>query len=444
MSHSKKIISLTMVGLLLLSQLSFAGVSIQKGSVPLSSGKKIEAVKSGNHLIVPMKDVFVSLGASVVYEAKTKKITIQKSGKRFEFWVGKSIFMAQGKQLNMIEPIKVIKNSAYMPAQAVEQVMGVTISYKNDVLQVGEASVTNLRVGTIAGPTGIAMAKLIDDSYIGENAKVTYDMEANAQLLPAKLLKKELDIAFVPTNMASIIYNKSKGDVVLLSSNIWGLLSVVTTDPAIKSWEDLKGKQVDLFGQGATPEIALKSLIEDHKMDPKKDVSYKMAYDTPGTLVAAMASGNTKDGIAVLAEPFTSMLLAKNKNANILFDVQTEWKKSFGVGFPMSSLVVRKAFLTEHPELVSAFLREFADNLAYANANPQMIGKLVEKMPELPFEASVVAASIPRSDYKYQSAEDAKPALTKYLKVLYDFDPQSVGGKLPEDDFYVREVLINY
>lgn len=437
----KKMSALLLVGVMLTTQMSFAGIEVVKNNKALVSGEKIEAVVKGNTLMVPLKKVFTALGAKISYETKSKAIIVKMNGKTFQFWVGKDTFTADGKVLNLDANVQLVGSDAYVPAHSVEQVAGVDLSRKNNQLSITAEPAVALKVGTITGPTGIAMAKLINDNYLGENVKVSFDMDANSQLLPAKLLKKELDIAFVPTNMASIVYNKSGGDVVLLSANIWGLLSVVTTDPNIKTWSDLKGKQVDIFGQGATPEIAFKALLEDQKMDPKKDVTYKMSYDTPGTLVAAMASGNTKNGVAVLAEPFTSMLLAKNKNARVLFDVQTEWKKSFGVGFPMSSLVVRKEFLEKHPEVVATFLREFSNNLAYANANPAEIGKLVAKMPILPFEASVVASSIPRSDYKYQSAVDAKAAIEKYLKVLYDFDPASVGGKMPTSDFYSKVTL---
>ncbi len=442
MKAVRKTLALSLTGIMLVSQLSFAGVAIQKDNKPLGT-TAVEAVKKDDHLMVPLKEVFTSLGATVSYDVKTRKITVKKGSKTFEFLAGKNTFKTGGKTLSMASATDIIKNRAYVPAHVVGQVMGTEVSYQNGKLQLGKAEATAVKVGTINGPTGIAMAKMIDDSYLGENAKVSYDMEANAQLLPAKLLKKELDIALVPTNMAAILYNKSKGDVVLLSSDIWGLLSVVTTDPKIKTWNDLKGKQIDIFGQGATPEIAFKALVEDNKMDPKKDMTYKMAYDTPATLVAAMASDNTKDGVAVLAEPFTSMLLAKNKNARVLFDVQTEWKKGFSLGFPMSSIVVRKEFLNEHPELVQAFLREFAYNLNYANANPSEVGKLVEKMPELTFTAQIVTASIPRSDFRYESADSAKAAVAKYLKVLYDYDPQTIGGKLPTDDFYAK-VPMNY
>lgn len=426
---------------MLLSQLSFAGIAIQKDNQPLVSGKTVEAIKKSEHLMVPLKEVFTSLGATVSYDSKTKKTTVKKNGKSFEFLVGKDSYKAGQKTLRMELPVQVFNNKTYVPAHVISQVTGNDVAYINGKLQIGKAETTNVRVGTISGPTGIAMARMIDTNYLGENAKVSYDMESNAQLLPAKLIKKELDIAFVPTNMAATIYNKSKGEVVLLSTDIWGLLSVVTTDPKIKTWNDLKGKQVDLFGIGATPEIAFKALVEDHKMNPKKDLTYKMSYDTAGTLVAALAGGKTKDGVAVMAEPFTSMALAKNKNARILFDVQTEWKKSFGLGFPMSSIVVRKEFLEQHPELVQSFTREFSYNLSYATSNPGEIGKLVETMKSLPFDAKIVAASIPRSDYKYQSAEEAKSAVAKYLKVLYDYDPQTIGGKLPEDNFYAKVPL---
>lgn len=428
--------SALVLGSTAVSPSSFAGIEVVKNNKALGSGAKIEAIEQGKTVYVPLKRIFTALGAKISYNSQSKVIDVTMNGKKFSFKEGQKAFTANGKSLVLVAPVILIKGESYLPAHAVEQVAGVKLIRKNNQLSVTAIPQTPLKVGTITGPTGIAMAKLIDDSYIGENVKLSFDMESNATLMPAKLLKKELDIAFVPTNMASIIYNKSQGQVVLLSTNIWGLLSVVSTDPKIKSWDDLKGKQIDIFGQGATPEIAFKALAEANGLDPKKDLTYKMSYDTPATLVAAMASGNTKSGVAVLAEPFTSLLLQKNKNAKILFDVQTQWKKSYGLGFPMSSLVVRKEFLEAHPEVVDNFIREFANNLTYANNNPEAIGKLVEKMPELPFAASVVADSIPRSDYQYQSATSAKPAVAKYLKALYDFDPQTVGGKLPADDFY--------
>lgn len=437
---SKRVLISALTAGLLLSSISvsgsYAGIEVVKNNKAISSGAKIEAIEKNATVYVPLKRLFTALGAKISYNAQSKLIEVTMNGKKFSFKEGQKAFTANGKSLVLAAPVILIKGESYLPAHAVEQVAGVKLVRKNNQLSVTAIPQTPLRVGTITGPTGIAMAKLIDDSYLGENVKLSFDMESNATLMPAKLLKKELDIAFVPTNMASIVYNKSQGQVVLLSTNIWGLLSVVSTDPKIKGWDDLKGKQIDIFGQGATPEIAFKALAEANGLDIKKDLSYKMAYDTPATLVAAMASGNTKNGVAVLAEPFTSLLLQKNKNAKILFDVQTEWKKSYGLGFPMSSLVVRKEFLEEHPEVVANFVREFSNNLSYANSNPAAIGKLVEKMPELPFAATVVADSIPRSDYQYQSAASAKAAVAKYLKALYEYDPQTVGGKLPADDFY--------
>lgn len=434
----KRLLIFTLIlSLLFGTQGAFASANIYKGTQAIVSGKTVSTMKSGNVLMVPAKDVFTGLGLKVTYDTKTNKMTVK--GKRtFEFTSGKKVFKAGSASLNMDASATVVKNVFYVPAHVVGQVTGYEGKLSGNKLTFTASKQTALNVGTISGPTGIAMAKMMNESYLGEQVKVNYGIESNAQLLPAKLLKKELDIAFVPTNMASIVYNKSKGEVVLLSTNIWGLLSVVTTDPKVKTWDDLKGKQIDIFGQGATPEIAFKALAESHDLNPKKDMTYKMAYDTPGTLVAALASGKTKDGIGVLAEPFTSMLLAKNKNARIISDFQSEWKRSYQSDFPMSSIVVRKDYLNAHPEIVSAFVREFSNSLAYANKNPKEIGKFVKMLPELPFESSIVAASIPRSDFRYVSAPNAKTAVNKYLQILYLFDKATVGGKLPSNDFYTK------
>lgn len=440
----KRVLIFTLIlSLLLGTQGTFASVNIYKGTSPLISGKTVSTIKTGNVLMVPAKEVFTNLGLKVTYDATGKKMTVKGSKRTFEFWSGKNYFKAGTVNLNMDGAASIVKNVFYVPAHVVGQVSGYEAKLSGGKLTLTAAKQTTLNVGTISGPTGIAMAKMINQGYLGEQAKVNYEIESNAQLLPAKLLKKELDIAFVPTNMASIVYNKSKGEVVLLSTNIWGLLSVVTTDPKVKSWSDLKGKQIDIFGQGATPEIAFKALSESHNLNPKKDMTYKMAYDTPATLVAALASGNTKNGIGVLAEPFTSMLLAKNKNARIIADFQSDWKRSYESDFPMSSIVVRKDFLNEHPEIVSAFVREFSKSLVYANKYPKEIGKFVKLLPELPFESSIVAASIPRSDFRYVSAINAKKSVSKYLQILYLFDKATIGGQMPGNDFYTK-VPITY
>ena len=60
----------------------------------------------------------------------------------------------------------------------------------------------------------------------------------------------------MPLNLASVLYNNTKGGVQLMAVNTLGVLYIVDNDGSIQSLEDLKGRTVYATGKGATPEQA--------------------------------------------------------------------------------------------------------------------------------------------------------------------------------------------
>lgn len=428
----------------LLLQVTFADVTLTLNGKQLPSVAGIKPERIGNTMMLPIRDVAKALGVSLGYDGKTNALVVIKGKMEARLAFGNKTFTVNGKRLNLDNPVVLKNGRALVPAHAIEQIFGITMSLEGKVLKMDSDKQAPFRVATLNGPTGVAMAQLIDNSYLGENAKMSYEILANPQLLPAKLIKGEVDIAFMPTNMASIVYNQSKGEVVMVAINTWGLLSVVSTDPNVKTWADLKGKQIDIFGQGSTPEVAFKALLEANGLDPKNDVSYKFSYDSAATLATAIGAGQLKDGIAVVPEPFTTMALAKNPKARVLFSMKDAWQKAFGgQGLPMTAVVVRKAFLKDNQPLVRSFLRELKVDIAAMNENPQSVGALIERLPALNFSKETVAEAIPRSAYKFEVASASKAAVEKYLKVLLAFEPKTIGGKLPGEDFYV-DVFTDY
>lgn len=436
----KKLLALFLV-LIFLAQSAFS-LSYQGQKIPMKNQLKPEYI--GANLMLPLRDTLEGMGATVSYDGSDKSIGIEKNGIKAKVYVGENKLVIGEHTLPMVEKIILKDGRTLISAEAVAQIMGVTLSKEGEEIQIKDVEKTPLNVAVINGPTGIAMAQMMQQNYLGENVKVQYEVVKNPQVLPAKLLKKEADIAFVPTNMAAILYNKSEGEIVTLCADIWGLLSIVTTDEKIQSWADLKGKQIDIFGQGATPEIAVKALLQKNGLDPEKDVSYKFSYDTPATLAAAVAGDQLKDKVAAIAEPFATIAAMKNEKVRVLYSVKDEWEKAFeGLGFPMGVVVVRKEFLQNHPEIIRAFERTLGVSVAYANNHPAEIGDIVETLQELPFKKPVVAKSIPRSGFKHQNAIEAKRALEQYLKTLFEFNPKTIGGKMPADDFY-GEIKLPY
>lgn len=87
---------------------------------------------------------------------------------------------------------------------------------------------TTIRVGGLKGPTAMGMVKLMEDDAAGTTANdYEFTLAGSADEINPLLIKGELDIAAVPTNVASVLYNKTEGQVEILALNTLGVLYVV-------------------------------------------------------------------------------------------------------------------------------------------------------------------------------------------------------------------------
>ena len=129
---------------------------------------------------------------------------------------------------------------------------------------VAEASVP--RVAALKGPTAMGMVKMMSD------APDAYDFTISAAIdeITPKLVKGEVDIAAVPANMASVLYNNTEGAVKVLAINTLGVLYIVENgDSGVSSIADLKGRTLYASGKGASPEYALNYLLAQNGLDPR-------------------------------------------------------------------------------------------------------------------------------------------------------------------------------
>jgi hypothetical protein len=97
--------------------------------------------------------------------------------------------------------------------------------------------------------------------------------------------------------------------------------------------------------------------------------------------------------------------------------------------------VVDGAFAANNPVFMTALLAAYQQSLEWVRANPAEAGTLAEKH-ELGLRAPFVAASIPRSNFVYVSAMEARPSIEALFRVFLEYAPSSIGGKLPGANFY--------
>ncbi len=295
-----------------------------------------------------------------------------------------------------------------------------------------------LNVAALKGPTGMGMVKLMEGN---EEKQGDIDYEFMVTGAPDELIGKvingEVDIAALPTNMASVIYKKTNGQIQLAAVNTMGVLYILEKGNEIKSIADLKGKKIYSSGKGATPDYVLRYILKENGIDPEKDVEidFTMQHADLATMVAA---GDAE--IALLPQPFVTTTVMKNKDVRIALDMTEEWNRVAGDGskLAMGCIVVQKEFAENNKEALNKFLQEYEASVEWVNANHAEAGVLVEKYGILP-KAKLAEMAIPKSSIVFVDAEESKDMLNGFYKILFDFNPKSVGGELPGEEFYYIE-----
>ncbi len=314
-----------------------------------------------------------------------------------------------------------------------------TLQENNDVTviptkEAESQSKKDITIAALKGPTAMGMVKVMKDAANGETANnYNFVIAGTADEITAKLVSGEIPIAAVPCNLASVLYNKTKGGIKVAGINTLGVLYIIESGDTIKSVNDLKGKTIYSTGKGTTPEYTLNYLLSSAGIDPEKDV--KVEYKSEATEVAAILS-EKENAVAMLPLPFVTTVMMQNENVHIALDVTKEWEalSADESSVVTGVIVVNSKFLEENKEAFNEFLDEYLNSVNYVNNNIEEAAQLVEEFGIV--KAAVAKKAMPYCNITFVEGDVMKEKIAGYLKVLYDQAPNSVGGALPEDDFY--------
>ncbi len=287
-----------------------------------------------------------------------------------------------------------------------------------------------IKIAALKGPTGMGLVKLMEDH--SDLYEVTlYD---SPDQIVSKIVTGEIDGAAVPSNLAPILYTKTEKKIKLTNVTTMGVLYIVENGDSVKSIADLKGKTVYASGKGGTPEYALNYILKQNGLTPDVDVKIEWKADH-ATVSAAIASGEAT--VALLPEPFVTTTKAKVAGLTVPIDMTAEWSKASNGSSEliMGAFVMTTNIIDTRKADVDAFLEKYKESVEYVNKNPKEASALVAKQGILP-SAAVAEAAIPRSYIVFTSAQDAKKSLEGFFTVLKDSDPASIGGNLPDENFY--------
>ena len=296
-------------------------------------------------------------------------------------------------------------------------------------------------VMAMKGPTAMGMVQMMDDADSGRIKDQSYQFSivASPDEVTPRLVQGDADIAAVPANLASVLYNNTEGGVEVLAINTLGVLYIVEKGDSVHTAEDLRGKTIYASGKGATPEYALNYILSGNGIDSSKDVKIEWKSEHAECLAALQAD---PEGIAMLPQPFVTTAQNKDPELHVALDLTKEWDKLQADSENPSALVTgvvvaRTAFIQEEPEAVQAFLERYEASVEYVNTNIDEAAALVGKYDIVP--EAVAKKAIPACNIVCIEGEEMKEKLSGYLSALMDQNPKAVGGALPGEDFYYGE-----
>ena len=304
-----------------------------------------------------------------------------------------------------------------------------------------ESEPVDVNVTALKGPTAMGMVQMMDDADNGKIDSENYQFTIAASIdeVTPSISQGETDIAAVPANVSSVLYNKLEGGVQVLAINTLGVLYIVENGDTVQSVADLRGKTIYAGGKGATPEYALNYILQENGIDPASDVTIEWKSEH-SECVAALAQDPS--GIAMLPQPFVTTAQAQNPDLRVALDLTEEWDKIQENAENPSALltgvvIVRTEFAKEHPEAVSDFMERYKSSVEFVNENVDEAAQLVGNYDIVP--AEVAKKAIPACNIVCITGDEMQEKLSGYLAVLNEQNPEAIGGQLPDDDFYYTQ-----
>lgn len=283
-----------------------------------------------------------------------------------------------------------------------------------------------VKIGALTGPTAMGMAELLKNTEDYE-----FTLSADPAAFAGALAKGEIDLAAVPANLASVIYNNTNGAVEVLAINTLGVLYIVERGDTVQSFADLAGKTLYATGAGAAPEYALRYLLGENGVNPD-DLTIQWCADTTEALSYI---SNDENAVAMLPQPFVTAAQLQVADLRVAIDLNAEWEKlDNGSAMVTGVLVARRDFAENNPEKLAKLMDAYAQSVDFVQNNLQETADIIGQFEIV--KTPIALKALPYCNITFITGEEMKTAMEGYLQVLYDMNPAAVGGKLPESDFY--------
>lgn len=302
-----------------------------------------------------------------------------------------------------------------------------------------DGSLSSLGIGGSPMLLTIPLAYLIEHSSLPDAiSNIKFFPVRNHEQMKALLTSEQGQIAANPTLLTAGLYQQAL-PVKLLNVMIWGNIFVLSPDPRVSSWDDLRGKSVLIPFKGSMPEMLFRFLASQSGIQPDQDLAIQSTQDFQST-AQLLLSGQGDAG--VFAEPRASSLLAKAKEQNTdMFynlDFRETWRAVTGQAarFPQAGVAVLSRLFDDHPDVIELIQTGLKNSLGWIADNPAAAAALGSKYMDIP--ASVIEQSLQNNLFEYVAAADARSELEVFYQSLMQVNPKLLKGQLPDAGLYAE------
>lgn len=293
---------------------------------------------------------------------------------------------------------------------------------------------------TLAGPAAVVSYPLMHMAQTQALSQYTDKLEfrlwQNPDQLRVLLAKKEVDYSAAPSNLSALMFNKGQA-VKQLNISVWGILWLVSRDPAVKDFSDLAGKELLVPFQRDLPAVLLDTLLAKQAEPGKDAVRLRRTRDAQDA-IALMLTGQGDQ--ALLVEPTASLLLWQAEQKKVALHRGQSLEQAWAEVFPSQQAlpqagVMANVTVAQDTELNQAVERAYAESARWCSQQPQACAQMVHGyLPQFPVPAIQTAIEKTRLDSR--PASEIRPQLEALYQLLADQHPQALGGGLPAAGFY--------
>ncbi|CCU77788.1 hypothetical protein HSACCH_00164 [Halanaerobium saccharolyticum subsp. saccharolyticum DSM 6643] len=290
----------------------------------------------------------------------------------------------------------------------------------------GTLAADNVRFSVSASPSSLPVFYMQDNA---DSINLDVSIHRSRNIAISRLIQGEVEAALLSTNEAAKLYNREI-DVQILGIHNWGLFYLLSTKKEIKSWNDLRGKKIYVPDKGGPLDIVFQELAAKKSINFKTELKIKRGKMRE---VAQLMINNMAE-TAVVREPFVSQILLNNKNSRIVFDLQQEWEKEYNFRIAQAALVVRKDFAENNKELIKELEAQYKNSVEKLENNKNLAAELGQKYFEI--QPEVTLKAYPSLNLEYQNIAEVKNEVISYLEILKSYSKETIGGRLPDEEFY--------